>query len=349
MAEILQKAGYQTAAYVSSFVLNAKFGLSRGFSVYNDSLENSEGDDRISMWEGITVIGNFSQRGERTARKAIRWLETEREPSHPFFLFVHFFDPHTPYMPPKQYLETFGPADQSPQSLQNCIDRYDEEILYTDNAIGSLLCKLKNLSLYDNTIVVVLGDHGEGLMDHNHMYHGIHIYEEAVKVPLLFRWPGGIKSNIQYPSPVSLLDIMPTILDLIGLNQTQWVHQGINLAPILRGNPSTDDDRPIFLHRRYFQENVISDFRVKGEMFGMRIGRLKYIVGEDEEREELYDLSKDPHEQTNLLPEARSMAEHLIQKIAEYKKLYGPSNGDTSDEEVAQGDLDALKALGYVE
>ena len=219
LAKILREAGYQTAAFVGAFPLDSRFGLNQGFETYDGRF--SQGSEKVS----------FSRRaGEEVNRPALAWLEGHAK--KPFFLFLHYFDAHHPYKPHPPYTSAY--AD----------DPYAGEIAYVDNCIGRVLDRLRALGVYDNTLVIITGDHGEGLGEHGEHTHSYFIYQSTLHVPLVIRAPGCGK-GLRVDENVSLVDIVPTVLDLLGLKIPARV-QGVSLRPALEGGPAPDRQRPIY-------------------------------------------------------------------------------------------------------
>jgi arylsulfatase A-like enzyme len=347
LAEILKAEDYQTAAIVSSFVLDAKFGYAQGFAYYDDDFEFSQSTISPTQWEGHRVDGAFDRRADYATDRAIGWLKNHRRSNQPFFLFVHYFDPHDPYTPPQPFADRFVPPNAPAKSLKSYIGRYDDEIAFTDQQLGNLLDALKQMALEEQTLVVILSDHGEGLMNHGHMYHGVHIYEEAVRVPLLFRWPNRIPSGRVLSAPVGLISFTPTILDLVNIESDRRSFQSHSLAASLRGETGLDPQQPIYLYRRYYKTGKIGKIAVKGDKFGIRTGPWKYIEGKEEKTKELFDLAADPKERRNLCGKFPEKATQLASQLAKWKQRHGRKvfgQGTISKE-----DLERLKTLGYVE
>ncbi|MCZ6893888.1 MAG: sulfatase, partial [Gammaproteobacteria bacterium] len=236
LAEHLHEGGYQTAGVVSSYVLAGKFGYGQGFDFYDDRIDPATSRMRMEGQEQEDIEFGFDRPGSETTRHAIEWLDRERDPQRPFFLFLHYFDPHSPYAPPEPFLSRFAPSEEHPDPLDVSVGRYDGDIAFTDYQIGLFLDALEERGLEDNTIVVIVGDHGEGLMQHDHMGHGWHIYEESVRVPFLLRWPERIQHGLVFSAPVELLDVAPTLFDLIGLDTQALDLKGRSLAAALRGD-----------------------------------------------------------------------------------------------------------------
>jgi len=346
LAEILSASGYRTAAVVSSFVLDARFGYGQGFEDYADDFDPASATMRRSHFQGFTVDGAFDQPANRTTETATRLLKRLGQGGRPFLLFVHYFDPHAPYVPPEPFASRYA-AESSPDArLAAMVSAYDGEIAFTDREVGKLLEFLKTSELDRDTLVVVTADHGEGLMQHGHMYHGVQIYEEAVRVPLLFRLPGRIEAGRSLAGPVELVDVMPTVLELVGVEPPKG-QQGRSLAAALEAGASLDPERAVFLHRRHYAPEQIGNIPVAGEKFAIRAGPWKYIEGEAEGTRELFNLQDDPGELVNLYETSRAVADELQTRIAAWKATYGRDTGDQPG--LSREDLERLRVLGYVQ
>ncbi|MDH3211966.1 MAG: sulfatase-like hydrolase/transferase [Myxococcales bacterium] len=352
LAEILAAQGYQTSGIVSSFVLHARFGFGQGFSVYQDDFEAATASASVSTWEGQDVEKGFDRRADATTRRAIRWLWEDRDRERPFFLFVHYFDPHSPYEAPGAFAQRFPPPDpgagegiQASLAFRQAVRNYDGEIAFTDQEIGRLLDAIERQGLSEKTLVVITADHGEGLMDHGAMLHGLDLYEENVRVPLLLRWPDRIPAGRVLAQPVELVDLAPTILDLIGVKSSR-AFQGRSLAASLRGDEPLDPDRPIYLHRRRFDAEYADGIYVKGRQFGIRWGRWKTIDAPDQGRTALYDLESDPQERTDRSRSDADQAARLAEKLMEWRRS---GTSDPAFRGLSESDREALEALGYSE
>jgi arylsulfatase A-like enzyme len=349
LAERLRAHGFQTAAVVSCFVLGAKFGFAQGFDLYDDEFAPGEATVTTSKWDGHEVPGSFDRRGDHTTRRALHWLREGRDPARPFFLFVHYFDPHLSYAPPEPFATRFEaelPATAS--RLDRLIARYDGEIAFADHAVGELLGGLEELGLADSTLVIVSGDHGEGLMQHGMLAHGVHIYEEAVRVPLLLRWPGRLPQRRTVSEPVATVDVAPTALELLGLGPESGL-EGESLAPAARGEARLDGERPIYLYRRPYQSGWVADLGrlyVNGALFGIRQGRWKYIEGDALETRELFDLEAKLREGRNLAGAHPEKVRELAGRLEEWRRPQGTAPGAA---EISPEDREALRALGYLE
>ena len=312
----LHDRGYRTAAFVSAFVLDSRSGLSRGFDVYDDHLDTAGG--RASDVD-------VERRGDRTARAAQDWLaEHFRSPSDarpPFFVWVHLYDPHDPYTPPPPFDERFRGRP------------YDGEIAFDDAVVGSILDQLDGLGARSSTIVAVVGDHGESLGEHDETTHAMFVYESALRVPMILRWPGRLAPT-RVAGLVRGVDLAPTLLDLAGLPPLPDV-QGQSVVPLTRGEvqgPSSaygETFFPLF-------------FMNWAPLRSLQDDRWKFI---DAPAPELYDLAADPHERSNLAmrePARTAALRHALDLL---------SRTGAGAMTTAKPDRDAferLAALGYV-
>ncbi len=203
------------------------------------------------------------------------------------------------------------------------------------------------MKLEKDTLVVITSDHGEGLMQHGHLAHGIHLYEEAVRVPLLFRWPNHIPHAQTITAPVGLISLAPTILDLIGINPGAGPFQRRSLAAAIRGQTSLDPTQPVYLYRSHHEGTQVGRFWIEGEKFGVRIGKWKYIEGKEENTKELFDLTTDPTERKNLYAATPKLTAKLASLLEEWKQAHIKT--DSAPGKIAEEDLAPLKALGYVQ
>ncbi|MCJ7643243.1 MAG: sulfatase-like hydrolase/transferase, partial [Candidatus Aminicenantes bacterium] len=262
LAEILKGRSYSTAAFVSSFSMDSRFGLDRGFDVYDDTFQS----------ESPFKTQNAERRAKETFARFSRWLEINGKDK--FFGWVHYYDPHLPYDPPSPSKEEFEK------------DPYDGEIAYMDRYVGAVLERLKELGILERTLVVIAGDHGEGLGDKVETGHGIFLYEETLRVPLILYNPAVFPRSQVIESQVRLVDVAPTILEIIGLKNEAAGMTGQSLVPWLRGKSRKDLDS--LVETVYPRENF-----GWSELVGLVSGRWKYIQSP---RSELYDVKNDPGE-----------------------------------------------------
>lgn len=344
LAERLAAAGWETAAVVSSFVLHRKFGFDQGFASYDDDFDPRGATLHERSYEGHAVPRGFDRRATETSDRALAWLDARAADAPPFFLFLHYFDPHGPYVAPIEYQRRFPyPEHGSPREKALAI--YDAEVAYTDAEIGRVLAGLAERRLAANTFVVVTADHGEGLFDHGYLFHDVHLYEEAVRVPLLFRGPGLPPGRV-LAGPVLLLDLLPTLLDLLGAPAPDVALPGRSLVAALRGEEELDPDRELVLERRIFSSHRVGNIRVEGEKLAIRKRRWKYSEAPEEAARALYDLARDPGERRNLVDRDPERAAELAASLAAWRRR---TPAAAQPGEVAPEDRAHLEALGYAD
>ena len=249
----------------------------------------------VTKWPAISsprsVLTGFTKNSPNSFRQI---------PQTPFFLWVHLYDPHKPYAPPQEYAKHFPK------------DFYRGEIAFTDAVIGRMLQDLDSKGLTENTLIIVAGDHGEAFGEHKEHGHGIFCYEEDMKVPLIFSNPGLFKKPRTLAQRVRLIDIMPTVLDLLDMPIPGRV-QGQTLAPLLRGKRE-NVPRDVYIETMYGKEE-----NNWAPLTGLISGPFKYI---SLPKAELYDLSTDPRERNNLFlkknPQARKMDAQLAKFITQH-------------------------------
>ena len=347
LAEGLAAAGYETAAVVSSHVLSESFGFAQGFGHFDADFSQADVLAASRLWEGGVVEGKFYGRADDTTRRALEWLDERAHPEQPFFLFVHYFDPHDPYILPEGYDPPFVPGPREALKVDRTIFFYDALLAYTDQEIGRLLAALERRSLDAETLVVVTGDHGEGLMSHGHMHHGVHIYEEGVRIPLIVRWPGRIAPGAVVPGPVRLTDLAPTLYDLLGLPWSESL-QGVSISGALLGSHALDTERPVHLYRRHYAgDDAVEGVAAQGEKFGLRRGRWKLIEGPEEGTLELFDLEADPGEKANLAAREPERAQGMRGEIEAWRRAHTREKRDPAP--LSPEDRARLEALGYAE
>jgi tetratricopeptide (TPR) repeat protein len=297
LASLLHARGYATGAAVSSYVLRRGTGIAEGFDFYDDSIP----------YVDSAPAGELQRDGTATEAEAEKWIAAHS--GSPFFFWLHLYDPHTPYAPP----EPFRSRYKNP---------YDGEIAKSDAIVGKLLDFLRQRKLYDDAIIVIASDHGEGLMDHGEEEHGVFLYREALRVPLLIHAPSLPARRIA--TPVQLADVAPTILQLAG--ETASGMDGKNL---LRDLPP----------RALYAESYYPRFHLGwSELRSMVDSREQYVAAP---HSELYDLTTDPAERHNIIADDRRNAARLSHELEQYKGA-SPS-ASISKEEAAR-----LASLGYV-
>jgi arylsulfatase A-like enzyme/Flp pilus assembly protein TadD len=310
LAERFAAAGHRTGAFVSAFVLDRRFGLARGFATYHDQVPSGSASDQGDP-------SHRSVRAEATVERALAWLGQDAR--QPFFLWVHLFDPHHPYEPPEPFATRFAS------------EPYLGEIAYTDAQLGRLL----EAAAARHALVVVMGDHGEGLGDHEEVTHGYFVYSNTQHVPLVFSLPGALPEGASVDGIVRGVDLAPTLLDLAGLPALPDP-DGTSLRAHLTGR-RTDDAGPAYLesyHPRFWWGAQ--------ELLGVRSGRWLFI---EAPRPELYDVLADPQERTNLAASHPSELDALRQRLRGWNAGGPPpAPGARMDAETERN----LRALGYL-
>ncbi len=310
LASILKSQGYATGAFVSAPVLSSQFGLNRDFDRYDDEVLNDP-------------LGHADRRAGATLERAQAWLKTNRQ--SPFFLWIHFFDPHFPYAPPEPFASQFR---EKP---------YDGEIAYVDSVVADLLSHLEREGRIESTLIVLTADHGEGLSEHGEFTHGLFAYDTTLHVPLIFRIPKGSKeaerewkSGTRSSSPAQSADVLPTVLEIVGVDAPE----SLDGRSLLRAAELTK--------RRLYAETLYPLSFGWCPLRSAREGNLKYIHGA---KPQLFDLSSDPGELTNLFAQREDSTLDLrnwIENVSIKEARASARSSATSQ------NLSAIQGLGYL-
>ena len=344
LAEQLRDAGWATAGFVSSYPLKTRFGLAQGFEHYDDAFTRSGATFHQERWEGRPIEGSFDRRGDATTTAALAWLESFAG-EEPLFVWVHYFDPHAPFDPPPEHAAPFARGATHPHERD--VELYDGEVHFADAEVGRLLEGFARLQRDRESIVVLTSDHGEGLWDHGWRVHNRFLYDEEVRVPLVWRWPGRIPAGHRVDAPVHLADVAPTLRSLLGLPELRGA-DGIDLSPAL-GGETLEADRPLLLQRPYYPGGR-RKLGERGRGFGLRAGPWKYIERRAEGARELYRLDRDPRETTNLAERDPARADALSEELARVVSDVLADGGAAAEApELDAQDREALRALGYLE
>jgi arylsulfatase A-like enzyme/cytochrome c-type biogenesis protein CcmH/NrfG len=307
LARLLQSHGYRTGAFVGAYVLDSRFGLDQGFDTY---------DDEIPRAENETGALEAERRGDVVAARAVAWVRAMPQDGRPFFLWMHVYDPHAPYAAPAEWLaRANGRA-------------YDAEVAFADAQVGALLDGL-SAARADRTITVVAGDHGESLGEHGEATHGMLLYEAALRVPLVLAAPGLAAATRD--EPASLVDVLPTVAGLLGLDGPPGRDGRDLLATGAAGAP-----RDAYSETLYPEAAGCSPLRALADR------RWKYVGGPA--RPELYDLSIDPHETRDLAATHPAVVAAMGARAA---ALAGRAVASADAGPSAEAD-ERLQALGYV-
>jgi choline-sulfatase len=313
LAELLADAGWKTGAAVGSFVLDSMFGLDQGFGEYDDELASADSLDPSHAERNATAVTDA----------AFRFLDGAKDQR--WFLWAHYFDAHQPYNPPKAFVDA------------NPGRPYDAEIAYMDAELGRLLAGIRARGGAERTLVVITADHGEGLRNHGELTHGVFLYDETARVPLIISAPGLVAGARRIGAVVRTTDIVPTVLDLLGLSPRAGL-AGRSLRDLMSGK-SQDLELVAFGEA----PRALLGFGWS-PIASLREGRWKYI---EAPTPELYDLKADPGEKSNLAPSQPSVVADLREKLV---RLYASAvdAGRGSAQHVATPDeLEKLRSLGY--
>jgi tetratricopeptide (TPR) repeat protein len=320
LAERLTDAGYRCGAVVAAFVLDQRWGLGQGFENFEDDIE-MEPDQRLDL-------AGVQRRADRVVDLGLEWLEADDD--RPFFAWLHFYDPHIPYDPPEPYDTRFGG-----RGLRGL---YDGEIAFTDSQVGRALDWLERQGLAKNTIVVIVGDHGESLGDHGETEHGYYVYDATLKVPFIVRVPGADLEGVRVPAQVRTIDVMPTILDLVGVEKPEPLH-GESLVPLML---APDGDGPGYAYSESMSVHLQYGWSA---LYSVRTTEHKFI---DAPRAEFYAIEGDPAETTNLLRDFPDRADELRSVLEELRNEIEAGAPATEEADLDEETLSMLAALGYV-
>jgi tetratricopeptide (TPR) repeat protein len=289
-------------------VLRAQTGVGQGFDVYDSELPAASGE---------LSVGLVQRPGDATVAAADAWL-AQRDASRPFLLFLHLYEPHKPYAPPPRF------ASYQP---------YDGEVAYTDEILGRFFDRLRALNVYDRATIVLLSDHGEGLGDHGEEEHGLFLYQETIRIPLMVKLPGS-RTARRVAAPVQQIDLAPTILDLVGAPAPPH-SRGRSLKPLLEGTGTIPD-------AGIYSEALYSRYHFGwSELYALTDARYRLIRAP---RDELFDLERDPRETTSVAadrPQVRQAMRAALDALVSKAAIAAPA-------EVSEQDRQRLAALGYV-
>ena len=322
--DILHGHGYHTAAFLGSIALDPTGGapgINRGFDTCDAGFVR-EGFKDKSRYETV------ERRGEEVVAHALAWLNQHPEP--PFFMWVHLYDAHDPYDPPEPYKSRYAS------------EPYDGEIAYVDSAVGKLLQELKARGLYDGTIIAVMADHGESLGAHGEDTHGVFLYDETIRVPLLIKLPHGATEK-KIENRVELVDVLPTILQSVGVAVPAEV-QGRSLLELIKageGQPAIEEwrDRPAYSESDYGRLAY-----GWSALQALRTGKYLYVQAP---RRELYDEAADPKAEHNLAPASPAVADTLSGRIEAFRQKTS-SKRELPAITVDPSTQEKLASLGYI-
>jgi arylsulfatase A-like enzyme len=363
LADILRKEHFFCAGFTGGGYLSETYGFSKGFDTYQE----------------IKLHGNQAIRldeAERLAKLASRWIENHKDKK--FFLFLHTYQPHDPYAnfspSGREFLEEDAEWDQikmeplfegkgrfgaqiSEKAKQNIIALYDGEIKYTDVFfVQPILDKLKELSLYDKSMIILTSDHGEEFFDHEAWLHDHSVYDEGIKIPLIVKLPNAEYSGTHIDSIVRITDIVPTFLDQLGIKMKDLQLDGISLFPLIKGREKS--------HRTFVSDLALREFQTAPTLISINKNNFKFILNKkisspytkrkvrnfDGSLIELYDLENDPQETKNLAANIayRDMCFELLENINRLYERVGSGQKQRDEVTLDQSLRERLRALGYI-
>lgn len=332
LAERLAGEGYATGGVASHTYVASTYGLNQGFEHYDEELAPTKSAD-----------AHLVVTSARVTDKGLTWIDerTQRAPEatdaeQPWFLWVHYFDPHYIYNEHAGITELFG--DEGQEGDEGARVRYDGEIAHTDAQVGRLLDGLRKRGLQDDTVVVLTSDHGEEFRDHGSKHHGRTLYREVLRVPLIMAGPGIATGRVA--TPVGLVDVLPTLLDVLDIEPSGDL-SGRSLRRALQGEALAS--APLLAELRLFDgyhADAVLD------------GRWKLLVNPENDYVRLFDLDTDPGETTNVAASEASRVRKMIAGLAAMKKAAteaAPELLAEGDMELDEEELDTLRQLGYVD
>jgi arylsulfatase A-like enzyme/Flp pilus assembly protein TadD len=326
LAEYFSRSGYATAAVLGSPVLSRRFGLDRGFDDYDDRF----GATTQEMEAGLPDI---KRPADAVVRLALAWLD-HKPADKPFFLWLHFYDPHLPYRAPEPFRSRFAARP------------YDGEIAFTDSALSNLFAGLRSRGLFDTSIIALTADHGEGLGDHGESTHGYFIYDSTLRVPLLVK-PASPPRAADIHAAVSLVDLAPTLLRLMGI-QVPASMQGADLSGSIisgeepRAHPVYAETMYPLLHLGW---NPLRALILQTTAQPSTWAAVKYIQAP---RPELYDLKSDPREERNQYSSHQAEGATVGDQLEAFVQGHAPAKAPSARTPVSREMAELFASLGYV-
>jgi arylsulfatase A-like enzyme len=352
LPQVLRANGYYTAGFVSGWPLNGRLThIDDWFDHYDEELSRKY------------QVFNSSRWAEDVTPRAIHWLQNDRSKDRPFFLWVHFFDPHSPYDFREHFADMGRNGSQPPLEIADAgtrerVRNYDTEIGYTDWYIGKLLAAVDELKLRDSTVVVLTADHGESLGEHDYVGHGRHLYENILRVPLIVRAPAAKAGNV-VTTPVSLLDVAPTILDLtirpkLDRSKAPLPFAGRSLAPAIAAKEPLSARRIYYVTfpgKKGFAPKWLSWLWVNNQELPLRFGYLegkrKLIWSPEESELALGDLADDPDERNMRIVSEGQPYDTEARQLSQW--FARTETRAVNQQVLSARDVEILKSLGYVQ
>jgi choline-sulfatase len=314
IAQAFKQAGYATGAVISSFVLDRSWGLARGFDYYDDAFSATAFQQRD--------LALVDRKAQESVDHALNWLE--KTPKRPFFLWLHLYDPHSPYDPPEPYRTLYKDH------------LYDGEIAYADHELGRLIASLKHRGAYENSVIAFVSDHGESLGDHGEQEHGFFIYNSTIHVPLIIKPPAPRRFQQDHiVQPVEITAISPTLLELAGVKDA--IKEQFQTSSLLM---TEDTEQAAYSETLY----PFSSFGWS-PLHSLQTKQYHFI---DAPEPELYDIVQDPREKHNLVEQQPAVVAVLKSKMRQ-RVEHNPFQQRTSNtNSLNPASSEKLRALGYV-
>ena len=372
LSEILSKKGYFTMSIVANYgYISHHFGLDRGFQYHDQRapVPFLGGTKFYSLRNLIRNIltcfaspSDFDQRYLRAQdinREVFTLLQKVKEKDIPFFLFVNYMDAHDPYIPPPPFDNLFPGKNKhfdldryhklvtevlklerkvTGGEYRHLVSQYDGGIAYIDFCIGKLIARLKKLGLYENCLIIIMSDHGEAFGERDLINHGVSVYQDQIHVPLIIKYPN-IRENVVVNETVSLCDLMPTILDVLGFEMPGKVDgESILKLELSKSREVVSES---------FPEGGMADMHIKFRRIERALfsGPLKFVNSTAGKRE-VYDLSRDLNEKENLYNGKDSLSKELEARLNQWLKDTKEESSSTI--QLGKGAIDRLKSLGYI-
>ncbi len=319
ISEAFERQGYATAAFVSAFVLDGTWGFRRGFQVYDDHFDPQQFETENP--------GNIQRRSAETVDRLLAWLRG-RPAGKPFFVWLHLYDPHSPYDPPQPFRREYAGH------------LYDGEVAYTDSQLARVFGFLRDQGIYDRMWIVFLSDHGESLGEHGEDEHGFFIYNSTLRVPLIFKPPQGVAPPHVVEGPVGTIDVAPTLFDLLSFQDPlRRQFQGRSLASLVLGK-GTAQERGVYSETFYPRDSF-----GWSALRSLSTRRFQFI---EAPRPELYDLAADPAEKRDLYGQRSAEAAALREQLSDLERRYATTATSVAGAPLSAETVEKLKSLGYV-
>jgi len=320
LAESLKNKGYATGAFVAAFVLDSRWGLDQGFDYYYDNFD-------LTKYKKVS-LDSVQRRGDEVLAEVYKWVENQSQQK--FFAWIHLYDPHTPYEPPEPYKTEYKGSH---------FGLYDGEIAYVDQLMGEFRDFMEEKNLFDKTLIIFTSDHGESLGEHKESAHGFFIYDSDIRVPLVMRFPEGKFAGHLISNQVRSIDIMPTVLHLLG-NEIPESVQGKSLLSLIVEDKAQDE---LLAYSETYWPRYHYGW---SELKSLRKGQYKFI---DAPQPELYDINEDPGEVNNLVNEKASLGHEMKRELLGLIEEYAIEGiEDVGPRKIDNDSLVKLQALGYI-